>query len=176
MGREPNALLNIRWRKPKLTWEEKPADHSLCRRSICEATAKFETYHLLHEAEKKQKRNNDMGDFQVSSCLPSTWHLLPTLQQDLQINNRALESCRWTADDDYMFSVMSFPPPPRYCVTVNNILCLQNTACSQRQCHWAHRGPNAMLHMTSSWCPRANVSFSSSYFIDVTVSCLLCVR
>ena len=64
------------------------ADRPLWRRSIYQATAKFETNRLLHEAEKRQRRK----EREMSQHLHVSWHLLPTLQQDLQINNRALES------------------------------------------------------------------------------------
>ena len=38
------------------TWEDMAADPLLCRRSIHQAAARFETDHLHHEAEKLQRR------------------------------------------------------------------------------------------------------------------------
>ena len=38
------------------TWELMAADRPLCRHSIYQATAKFETHRLLHQAEKRLRR------------------------------------------------------------------------------------------------------------------------
>ena len=78
------------------TWELMAADRPLCRHSIYQATAKFETHRLLHQAEKRLRRKerekeNGEREVSISSRLPSTWHLLLTLPKNLQIKNRALE-------------------------------------------------------------------------------------
>ena len=50
----------------------------------------------LHQHKKNQggetAEEKGVGNVSTSSRLPSIWHLLPALQQDLQINNRAIES------------------------------------------------------------------------------------
>ena len=74
------TLLNITWRKAKLT---------LMPGNIYHATAKFETNRLLHKAEKRQRRKERRLNIFTS---PSIWHRLPTLQHDLQIKNQAHES------------------------------------------------------------------------------------
>ena len=67
-------------------WERIAADRPLWRRSIYQKTAKFETNHLLFEAEKRQRGKE--RDVSTSSRLPSVWHLLP--------KNRGLESPQGT--------------------------------------------------------------------------------
>ena len=71
-------------------WELISADRPIWRRSIYQATTKFETNRLLHEAEKRQRRKE--REISQHLLLPSIWHLLLTLQQYLQTNNPAIDS------------------------------------------------------------------------------------
>ena len=69
------------------TWEHMAANRSLWRHSTHQAMAKFHTTLLIHEAEKRHRRKwREMSQHRHVS------HLLPTLKQDLQLKNQALES------------------------------------------------------------------------------------
>ena len=52
-------------------WEVMAADCPLWRRSIYQATAKFETNRLLHEAEKRLRRKDREMYQRLHVCLPS---------------------------------------------------------------------------------------------------------
>ena len=85
---DSKTLLNIMIKKGQIdinAWGFIAADRPRWRRS-------------LHQAKKSTSRGEETaeekgeGDVSTSSRLPSIWHLLLTLQQDLQIKNVAIES------------------------------------------------------------------------------------
>ena len=72
------------------TWVDKAVDSSNWRSSIYQVTNKFETNHLLYEAEKRQRiKEREMSQHLHMSIPASTFC---TLQQDVQHKNLGIEA------------------------------------------------------------------------------------